>query len=236
MLERLQKYMAGCGVASRRKSEEIIAEGRVRVNGEVVTSVVMVDTDKDRVEVDGRAITPEEKKVYIMLNKPTEIITSARDQYDRKTVVDLVNVKERVYPVGRLDFDTSGLIILTNDGEVAYKMTHPSHEIDKVYEAEVVGVPTQEEMEWFRRGLQIEDYVTSPADIRILSTKDDSSVLEIKIHEGRNRQVRKMCDKIGHPVIRLKRVRVGNIMLGDLKLGEWRYLFKEEVEYLKSNL
>lgn len=234
MLERLQKYMAACGVASRRKSEEIIGEGRVRVNGEVVNSVIMIDPDRDRVEVDGKIIKREERKVYIMLNKPTGIITSSKDQFDRKTVIDIIDVEERVFPVGRLDFDTSGLIILTNDGDVAYKMTHPSHEIDKVYVAEVHGVPTLEEMEWFRRGLKIEDYTTSPAEIRILKENESRSTLEIKIHEGRNRQVRKMCDRIGHPVISLKRIKVGRIYLGDLAEGEWRYLYEEEVNYLKT--
>lgn len=233
-MERLQKYMAACGVASRRKSEEIIEEGRVKVNGKVVKSVIMIDTEKDQVEVDGKIIRKEEKKVYIMLNKPTGIITSSKDQFHRKTVVDIIDVEERVFPVGRLDFDTSGLIILTNDGDVAYKMTHPSHEIDKVYIADVNGVPTLEEMEWFKRGLKIEDYITSPAEIRILKENGIRSTLEIKIHEGRNRQVRKMCDRIGHGVISLKRVKVGNIFLGDLGEGEWRYLYDEEVNYLKD--
>lgn len=234
MQERLQKFMARCGVASRRKAEEIILSGRVKVNGEVVTSVITIDDINDTVEVDGKVIKPEEVKVYIMLNKPTEVITSAQDQFGRKTVVDLINIKERVFPVGRLDYDTSGLIILTNDGDVAYKMTHPSHEVEKVYHAEVIGVPTGEEMRLFRSGLEIEDYITSEADIRILENNFRTSIVEIKIHEGRNRQVRKMCDKIDHPVTKLKRVQVGELSLGDLKLGEWRYLNDKEIGYIKS--
>lgn len=234
MQERLQKFMARCGVASRRKSEEIILQGRVKVNGETVNSVVSVDPELDRIEVDGKLIRPEENKVYIMLNKPTGIITSAKDQFNRKTVLDIIQVEERVFPVGRLDFDTSGLIILTNDGDFAYRMTHPSHEVEKVYEAEVLGIPTDEEMERFRSGLKIEDYVTSPSEIRIIRTKGRNSVVEVKIHEGRNRQVRKMCDAIGHPVIRLKRTKIGGLELGSLKEGSWRKLTSEEIDYLKS--
>ncbi|EYE87775.1 ribosomal large subunit pseudouridine synthase B [Fervidicella metallireducens AeB] len=236
MQERLQKYMARCGVASRRKSEELITEGKVKINGVVVKDVVLIDTDKDVIEVNGKIIRPEENKVYIMLNKPTEVITSVKDQFNRKTVLDIVKADERLFPVGRLDYDTSGLLILTNDGEVTYRMTHPSHEIDKVYVAEVLGIPTDEEMELFRRGLKIEDYITSPAEIKIIKFSLDrkKATLEITIHEGRNRQVRKMCEKINHPVLKLKRVKIGQLSLGDLKEGEWRYLSKAEVEYLKS--
>jgi 23S rRNA pseudouridine2605 synthase len=234
MEERLQKYIARCGVTSRRKAEELIFQGRVKVNGEVVINIITINPERDRVEVDDKLIMPNENKIYIMLNKPTGIITSAKDQFGRKTVLDIINVKERVYPVGRLDYDTSGLLILTNDGDFAYKMTHPSHEVEKVYVAEVLGTPTEEEMNAFRNGLHIEDYVTSPAEIRILSKKSKTSIVEIKIHEGRNRQVRKMCDKIDHPVIKLKRIRIGKLSLGDLKIGEWRHLTSEEVRYLKE--
>ncbi|TDT61894.1 pseudouridine synthase [Fonticella tunisiensis] len=234
MQERLHKYMARCGVASRRKSEEIIFSGMVKVNGETIKSIISIDPDKDIVEVNGKVIRPEEKKVYIMLNKPTGVITTVRDQFDRKTVLDIVKVDERIFPVGRLDYDTSGLLILTNDGDVAYKMTHPSREIDKVYIAEVAGIPDESEMDRFRKGLKIEDYITSPAKIRIIKKKTKSSVIEVIIHEGRNRQVRKMCEAIGHPVIKLKRVRIGKLTLKDLKPGKWRYLTDEEINYLKS--
>lgn len=234
MKERLQKYIAKCGTASRRKAEELIFEGRVKVNGSVVNNVVIVDDEVDVVELDGKVIKPEENMVYIMVNKPTEIITSAKDQFDRKTVLDIVNVKERVYPVGRLDYDTSGLLILTNDGDVTNRMTHPSHEVNKVYAAEIIGVPTKEEMDYFEKGLKIEDYITSPARIRIIESKRDMALIEVTIHEGKNRQVRKMCEAIGHPVINLKRIAFGKLKLGKLKPGEWRNLSESEIEYLKS--
>ncbi len=234
MKERLQKYIAKCGAASRRKAEELIFDGRVKVNGSVVNNVVIVDDEVDVVELDGKVIKPEENMVYIMVNKPTEIITSAKDQFDRKTVLDIVNVKERVYPVGRLDYDTSGLLILTNDGDVTNRMTHPSHEVNKVYAAEIIGVPTKEEMDSFEKGLKIEDYITSPARIRIIESKRDMALIEVTIHEGKNRQVRKMCEAIGHPVINLKRIAFGKLKLGKLKPGEWRNLSESEIEYLKS--
>lgn len=234
MKERLQKYIAKCGAASRRKAEELIFDGRVKVNGSVVNNVVIVDDEVDVVELDGKVIKPEENMVYIMVNKPTEIITSAKDQFDRKTVLDIVDVKERVYPVGRLDYDTSGLLILTNDGDVTNRMTHPSHEVNKVYAAEIIGVPTKEEMDSFEKGLKIEDYITSPARIRIIESKRDMALIEVTIHEGKNRQVRKMCEAIGHPVINLKRIAFGKLKLGKLKPGEWRNLSESEIEYLKS--
>jgi 23S rRNA pseudouridine2605 synthase len=234
MKERLQKYIAKCGIASRRKAEELIFEGRVKVNGNVTQEIVMIDEDIDIVEVEGKIIKPEENKVFIMLNKPEGVITSSRDQFNRAAVTDLVNVKERVYPVGRLDYDTSGLLILTNDGDAAYKITHPSHEIDKVYIASVKGIPSEEEMKRFRGGLKIEDYTTSPSEIRVLRREAGAAQIEITIHEGKNRQVRKMCQAIGHPVIMLKRIRIGEIEVGDLKEGQWRYLREGEIEYLKS--
>jgi 23S rRNA pseudouridine2605 synthase len=234
MKERLHKFMARCGVASRRKCEEIVSFGRVKVNGEIVNSIIMVDDEVDIVELDGSVIKPEEKKVYIIINKPIDIITSAKDQFNRKTVIDLIDVKERIFPVGRLDYDTSGILLLTNDGDVTYKMSHPSHEIDKVYVAEVIGKFTDKEIYEFQSGLQIEDYVTSPSTISILWEERDVSVVEITIHEGRNRQVRKMCEKIGHPVLRLKRTKFGKLEIGDLKMGDWRYLTEEEIDYLKS--
>lgn len=234
MKERIQKYLARCGVASRRKAEELVLSGKVKVNGSVIKEIILIDPEKDTVEVEGKKVKPEERRVYIMLNKPTGVITSAKDQFGRRTVLDLVNVKERIFPVGRLDYDTSGLIILTNDGEVANKLMHPSKEVSKVYVAEVLGVPTKEEMDKFKRGLKIEDYVTAPADIKILKNLGRTSVIEVIIHEGRNRQVRKMCDAIGHKVIKLKRIKIGEIELGNLKEGEWRYLNQNEIEYLKS--
>lgn len=234
MKERLQKYIAKCGVTSRRKAEELIFSGRVKVNGSTVNNIVIIDEELDKVEIDDCIIKPQEKIVYIMLNKPAGVITSVKDQFNRKTVVDLIDINERVYPVGRLDYDTSGLIILTNDGEVAQRLTHPSRNINKVYIADVDGIPDENEMDSFRRGLRIEDYITSPAEIRIIKKYEKSSRVEVIIHEGKNRQVRKMCEAIGHPVLCLKRVAMGKIELGELPEGNWRFLNEGEIEYLKS--
>lgn len=233
---RLQKFMANCGVASRRKSEEIIVAGRVSVNGVLVRELgLKVDERKDIVSVDGKIIKSEENKLYILLNKPIGYITTVSDQFGRKTVIDLVReVSERVYPVGRLDYDTSGLLLLTNDGDLAYKITHPKYEITKKYIARVSGVPKESDLQRFRDGLQIEDYITSKAKIKIITVDNGEALLEVVIHEGRNRQVRKMCSKIGHPVIELKRVEVGKIKLGNVREGRWRYLTEEEVNFLKS--
>lgn len=234
MKERIQKFLAKCGVCSRRKAEELIFNKRVKVNGSIIENIVLVDPEIDIVEVDGKKIVYEEKKLYIMLNKPVGIITSSKDQFNRKTVVDIVNTKERVFSVGRLDYDTSGLLILTNDGDLSYKMTHPSHEVNKTYIAVVKGVPSKEELERFRKGLKIEDYITSPASIEILNKKENTSTLKIIIHEGKNRQVRKMCTSIGHDVITLKREKIGDLELKDLEVGKWRYLNEKEINYLKN--
>lgn len=232
-MERIQKYIARCGITSRRKAEELIREGKVKVNGELIKDIILVDPNKDIVEVNGKVIKPEERKVYIMLNKPVGYVTTVKDEKGRRTVLDLIDVKERIYPVGRLDFDTSGLLILTNDGDFAYKLMHPSKEVDKVYIAEVEGIPTERELDMFRNGLKIEDYITSKAEIEILKIKDKNAIVKIVIHEGKNRQVRKMCEKIGHKVLRLKRVQIGKIKLGSLEIGKWRYLKKEEIEWVK---
>ncbi|MBS4539955.1 rRNA pseudouridine synthase [Clostridium sp. D2Q-11] len=233
---RLQKFMAKAGVASRRKSEEIIKAGNVKVNDEIIDELgYKVDVDKDIIKVNGKIIKIEVKKIYILINKPTEYITSVSDQFNRKTVMSLIpNIDQRVYPVGRLDYDTSGLLLLTNDGDLTYKLTHPSHEINKTYISKVKGIPTKEELLKFRKGLRIEDYITSKAEIEILNKSKDSSILKIIIHEGKNRQVRKMCDAIGHPVLELKRIAMGNIELEDLKEGQFRYLDEDEINYLKK--
>lgn len=232
-MERIQKYIARCGVTSRRGAEELIKQGKVKVNGELIKDIILVDPERDIVEVNGKIIKPEKRKVYIMLNKPVGYVTTVKDEKGRRTVLDLIDVKERIYPVGRLDYDTSGLLILTNDGDFAYKLMHPSKEVDKVYIAEVEGIPTEKELEMFRNGLKIEDYITSKAKIEILKIIDKNAVVRIVIHEGKNRQVRKMCEKIGHKVLKLKRVQIGKIKLGSLKVGKWRYLNKEEIEWVK---
>lgn len=235
MQERLQKYMAGCGVASRRKCEEIILSGRVKVNNVVVKELgVKVDGDVDKVTVNGNLISTEERKVYIALNKPTAIISSVKDEKGRDTIIDLVPIKERIYPIGRLDSDSSGLILLTNDGDIYNKLMHPSEEINKVYVARLTGTPDEENLEKFRTGVNLGDYITSHAEIEILSSGSATSRARITIHEGKNRQIRRMCEGIGHPVLDLCRISVGNINLGELKLGAYRHLTEGEVEYLKS--
>ena len=235
---RLQKFMAKCGIASRRKSEEIILQGKVKVNGNIVKELgVKIDPDKDTIEIEGNILKLEENKVYILLNKPVGYITTMSDEFNRKKVIDLlIDIKERVYPVGRLDYDTSGLLLLTNDGDLAYKLTHPKYEVEKKYIAKVKGIPTEKELSQFRNGLQIEDYVTSKAKIKIIDREKDNSTLEVVIHEGKNRQVRKMCSKIGHQVVELKRVEMGDIKLGDIKEGKWRHLNPREVDYLKNKI
>lgn len=235
---RINKYIASCGIASRRKAEEIILAKRVKVNGNIVEELSFnIDENKDIVEVDGKVIGLSEKMVYVVLNKPEGYITTVKDQFNRPSVLDLVtDIEERVYPIGRLDYETSGLLILTNDGDLTYKLTHPKHEVDKTYIARVKGVPTPEEIKNFESGLLIEDYKTAPAKIKVLEYNKEKnfSKCEIKIHEGRNRQVRKMCRAINHPVLNLRRVSVGKINLNGVKIGEYRHLTKEEVEYLKT--
>jgi 23S rRNA pseudouridine2605 synthase len=233
---RLQKYMAKCGVASRRKCEELIQLGVVKVNGQIIRELgYKVNPEIDIVEVKDKRIKLEEEKIYIILNKPEGYVTTVKDQFNRPTVLDLVDNKGfRIYPVGRLDYNTSGLLLLTNDGDLAHRLTHPRHEITKTYIAKLKGIPSEEELETFRNGIEIDGYITAKAYINILQKSRNSSLVKIKIHEGKNRQIRKMCEKIGHPVIKLKRVAIGEIKLGDLKTGEWRYLSKNEIKYLKS--
>ena len=233
---RLQKYMAKCGVASRRKSEKIILEGRVTVNGLVVKELgTIIDPNKDIVKVDNKEIQIEKNKVYIMLNKPEGYVTTLKDKHSDKIVLDLIkSIEERIFPVGRLDLDTSGLLLMTNDGDLAYKLTHPSHEVPKKYIALVEGVPNNKKLNRFRKGLKIDGRVTAEAYVKIVKRYKDSSVLEISIHEGRNRQVRKMCEYIKHPVIKLKRVAIGELNLDNLEIGKWRYLTEKEVKYLKK--
>ncbi len=232
MLIRLQKFLAEAQVASRRRSEEIIKQGRVSVNGAVVDILgAKIDDEKDIVCVDGKPVEKYEKLLYIMLNKPEGCVTTASDQFNRKTVMYYVkDISQRIYPVGRLDYDTSGLIILTNDGDLTYKLTHPKHNIEKTYLAVVDKMPSAENMERFRKGVIIDGKKTAPAYIE----KAGENRLEIKIHEGRNRQVRKMCAAIGSSVQKLKRIAIGDIKLGNINKGEYRYLNDDEIKYLKS--
>lgn len=233
--ERLQKFMASCGVASRRKCEEIITAGRVKVNDLMVTELgYKVDPEKDRVHVDNKIINVEENKVYIALNKPEGIVSTVKDEKERKTILDLVKVKERIYPIGRLDYDTCGLIILTNDGDIYNKVIHPRQAINKVYLAILEGCPNEEEISKFCNGIDIDGYITAKADFEITKRVGFNCRATITIHEGKNRQIRKMCDEIDHPVIALKRVSVGNILLGNMEKGSWRNLTEDEIKYLKN--
>lgn len=233
---RLQKYIAKCGVTSRRKAEGLIEDGKVEVNGIIVTELgSKVDPERDRVKVNGKNISLESKKVYIMVNKPVGYVTTLDDENNRPTVIDLLeNVDERVYPVGRLDIDTTGLLLLTNDGDITYKLTHPSNEVDKKYIAIVEGNPNKISLNKLRSGVRIDGKMTSKALVKVAKVFEDDSILEITIKEGRNRQVKKMCEAVGHPVKKLKRVSMGKLELGGLDIGNWRYLDEEEVSYLKS--
>ena len=232
---RLQKYLASCGVASRRKCEELIIEGKITVNDEKVELGFKINPEKDIVKYNGKQIKNENKKyTYILLNKPIGVVTTADDQFGRQTVLDLVKVKARVVPVGRLDMYTSGALILTDDGDFIYKVTHPKHEIDKTYTVTIIGKVTEDEVQRLRDGVKIDDYVTKPAKVKILKIDEEknNSRLEITIHEGKNRQVRKMCEAVGRKVIALHRSKIGNLGVKDLKIGTWRYLTPKEVEHI----
>lgn len=238
---RLQKFLASNGIASRRKCEELISQGKVAINGKIVTELgIKINPETDQITYNGKKVENKSTNfVYILLNKPIGVVTTAKDQFGRESVLDLVKVPERIVPVGRLDMYTSGALILTNDGDFVYQLTHPKHEITKTYNATVVGKVTQEEMEMLRKGVKIEDYVTRPAKVKILKIDDEKNLsrLEITIHEGKNRQVRKMCEAIGKKVIALHRSKIGNLHVKDLKLGTWRYLKKSEIQkFYQPNL
>lgn len=236
-MERLQKVMAKAGVASRRKCEELIIAGKVNVNGKTITECgTKVDPDRDVIEVNGKCIKLE-SYVYILLYKPVGVITSVSDPQGRKTVMDLLSgISQRVFPVGRLDYDTSGLLLLTNDGELTQHILHPRYEWDKVYEAEVKGIPAASALEQLRQGVLLNDGWTAPAGVRMISTDPEKnrSLVELTIHEGRNRQVRRMCKAIGHPVLELTRVKLGFLSLKGLEPGKYRRLTAEEIARLKE--
>ena len=234
---RLQKYMAMCGVAARRKCEEIIASGRVAINGEVISQMGAQVEEGDRVTLDGQLITPEARKRYILYHKPAGEVTTVSDDKGRETVMDrFASMDVRLYPVGRLDYDSEGLLLLTNDGELAQRLTHPSCEVDKTYLARVTGNPSGEALERLRRGVFMEgdERRTYPADVRVVRDESLYSDVLVTIHEGRNRQVRRMFDAVGHRVLLLRRVRFGPLELGALRRGEWRELTEDEIARLKA--
>ena len=235
MEERLQKYLANCGVASRRKCEEYILQGKVKVNGEIVTELgTKINPEKDVIEFNNKQVKESTKHIYILLNKPIGYVTTSDDQFGRDTVLDLVKIRERIVPVGRLDMYTSGALILTNDGDFVYKVTHPKHEVEKTYTVTVKGIVQASEVESLRQGVQIEDYVTKPAKVKILKTDNEKDIsrLQITIHEGKNRQVRKMCEAVGRKVLALHRSKIGNIEVKELELGKWRHLTLKEINEL----
>ena len=233
---RLQKFLADSGIASRRKCEKIILEGRVKVNTKVVTELgSKVNPYKDFIEVDGKVLKRQEDKIYILLNKPIGYVTTVRDQFKRPTVMDLLkDIQTRIVPVGRLDMYTSGALILSNDGEFINKITHPSHEVDKTYNVTIKGKINQEEIEQLKKGVDIGDYVTKPAKVKILKIDENKNIsrIQITIHEGKNRQIRRMCKAINKSVIGLHRAAIGNITVKNLKLGEYRSLNNKEIEDL----
>lgn len=230
---RLQKYLADSGVASRRKCEQLILNGEIEVNGKTITQLGTKVKDGDIVKYNGKIVKPVEDKVYILLNKPVGYVTTVKDQFGRNTVLDLVKVKQRVVPVGRLDMYTSGALILTNDGDFVNKYTHPKNEIDKTYNVTVSGKITNEEIEKLRSGVELDDgYITKPAKVKILKIDEEKNIsrLQIIIHEGKNRQVRRMCESINKKVLALHRAKIGNIDVKNLRIGEWRYLSLKELK------
>lgn len=235
-LERLQKYIANSGVTSRRKAEELILSGHVKVNGIIITELgTKVSPSKDVVEVNNKKITEAQNFVYIKLYKPEGYVTTVKDQFNRKTVIDLINIKERIYPIGRLDYNTSGLLLLTNDGDLANKLMHPKYEIYKTYVAETTGQISLESIERLKSGVIIDGYKTAPAKVKLLKNSPSSSTVQISIYEGKNRQVRKMLDSVGHTVKKLERISFGEITLDSLKPGQWKLLGNDEIKYLKKN-
>jgi pseudouridine synthase len=230
---RLQRYLAGCGVASRRNAEKLVESGRVAVNGVVAKLGETIDPEKDVVTCDGKPVHPE-APVYVILNKPKDTVTSACDTHGRKTVIDCVEgVSARVFPVGRLDVDVEGALLLTNDGELAFRLMHPKYQVEKVYLATVTGEVTREALARIEEGVPLEDGPTAPAKARIVNKRQETTLLRLTLHEGRKREVKRMCAALGHPVRELQRVSIAGITAKGLRPGEWRYLTPHEVAALR---
>jgi 23S rRNA pseudouridine2605 synthase len=239
--ERLQKYLARCGVASRRASEQIIVGRRVRVNGQIADELgTSIDPARDRVELDGRAVLPPTDLTYIALNKPIRVVSTASDPRGRRTVLDLVDVDSRIYPIGRLDYDSEGLILLTDDGDLAMHLTHPSHTVEKEYEALLSSEPSEEALARLRGGIMLDGTMTAPARVETLASGPDGTWVRFIIREGRNRQIRRMVEAVGQDepeglaVLRLVRVRIGSLRLGNLRSGQWRTLRPNEILALRG--
>lgn len=238
---RINKYISSSGVCSRRKADELIISGKVKVNGKVMTEMGYQVLEDDKVMVMNKIVAPAKEHTYVVLNKPKGVITSAKDEKDRVTVIDLLEENPdisqdagRLFPVGRLDYDTSGILLLTDDGELTYRLTHPKHEFPKTYHALVQGILSREKQLMLTRGVDIGGFITSRAKVKVIRQKGNTSLVEITIHEGKNRQVRKMFAAVGNPVQELERVAIGKIHLGRLREGNFRKLTKSEIEYLKE--
>jgi len=230
---RLNKYIAQAGIASRRKADELTLNGNVKINGAVQREPGFDVRDGDVVEVNGSTIRPSAAKIYIMLNKPKGYITSVSDEKNRPVVTELVtDIEERLFPIGRLDYNTSGMLLMTNDGELANQLMHPKHEVVKTYRARVSGVVSKERIAQLRKGVDIGGFVTSKAQVEVIKQGERSAIVEIKIHEGKNRQVRKMFAAVGNKVLDLERIAIGDLLIGHLKEGHYRKLSKSEIEYL----
>lgn len=235
---RLQKFLANAGIASRRKCEELISNGKVKVNEEVVKELgTKINPNLDEVIYNGKKVETNNEKIYILLNKPIGYVTTAKDQFNRNSVLDLVKIKERIVPVGRLDMYTSGALILTNDGDFVNKVIHPSKKIDKTYIVTIKGEITKEEINNLEEGVIIDEYKTKPAKVKIIKQDKEKKQtrIAITIHEGRNRQIRKMCKSIGKKVLALHRTQIGNINVKDLEIGKWRYLSIDEINSFNKN-
>jgi len=233
MLERLQKILSDYGIASRRKAEELIKEGRVTVNGQIAQLGQKADPEKDYIKVNGKLLIKPEPKVYYAFYKPRKVITSLIDPEGRPTIKDFIKgIKFRIYPVGRLDFDSEGLLLLTNDGELAYHVMHPSSEIEKTYLVKVDGIIKPDTIEKLKKGIKIDGKLAIPVSVNLVKKLKANSWIRITLHEGRKRQIRKMLERVGHPVIRLIRISIDGVRLGKLKPGQYRTLTKEEIEAL----
>ena len=232
---RLNKYLASAGVASRRKCDELIMSGKVKVNGEVITKLgLQINEEQDEVEFEGTVVYPVEKKIYIVINKPVGFVSTVKDEHDRKTVIDLLPIRERIFPVGRLDYDSTGVLLLTNDGPLSHRLTHPSYEIEKTYYVLIDKIITAKDLYHIEHGILLEGKKTHPCKASQVRVYDNCSLLSISIHEGRNRQIRRMFESLNYKVQELDRIRFANIDLRGLKRGEWRHLTKNEISKFKQ--
>lgn len=235
MEKRLQKIISEMGIASRRKAEELILEGRVTVNGHIAHIGMKADPYKDHIKVDGKLLIKPEQKVYLILNKPRNVVTTLHDPEGRPAVKDfLKGIKYKVFPVGRLDYDSEGLLLLTNDGDFAHAILHPSKKIPKTYLVKVKEIPENDKLDKIRNGIKLDDGITSPAKVTIIRKSENNSWLQLTIYEGKKRQIKRMLEKIGHPVLKLKRIKIDGIELGDLPSGKYRFLRPEEIKRMRG--